>query len=169
MRFRKRFERKQVILDAPQVEILEALQQDARLSVQQLAERTGQSPTSCWRRLQALQEAGVIRRHVALVDGRRAGLAEVVFAQVRLSSHQDAVVRRFEREVSLREEIQECYPLMGEADYLLKIAVPGVAAYNALMQGFLLKLPGVANINSSFALREVKNDPALPLRRYLGA
>lgn len=156
-----------MILDPEHIEILAALQQDARASVQQLADRTRQPATSCWRRLKELNDAGVIRRHATLLDPRRVGIGEVVFARVRLASHTDEVVRRFEREVLAREEILECYPLMGDADYLLKVAVPGVPAYNEFMQGFLHKVPGIAQVESSFALREVKNDPALPLRRWL--
>lgn len=162
-------EHRALILEAEHVEILVALQQDARASVQQLAERTGRPATSCWRRLRELTDAGIVRRHATLLDAQRVGIGEVVFARVRLSSHQDDTVRRFEREVMAREDILECYPLMGDADYLLKVAVPGVPAYNDFLQGFLLKLPGIAQVESSFALREVKNDPALPLHRYLGA
>lgn len=146
--------------------ILEALQVDGRLSAAELAERVGASTTACWRRVRALTEAGVIRRTAALVDPVRAGVPEVVFARVRLTNHGEAAVRRFEREVIARQEVLECYPVMGDADYLLKIAVPGVAAYNAFLQDFLFRIAGLAHVESSFALREVKNDPSLPLLRY---
>lgn len=153
-------------LDALDAAILEALQADGRLSAQELAERVGASTTVCWRRVKALNARGVVRRYAALVEPARAGVGEVVFARVRIANHSEQTVARFEREIVARQEVLECYPVMGDADYLLKIAVPGIAAYNALLQDFLLKIPGLSHVESSFALREVKNDPALPIARY---
>jgi len=152
--------------DAIDARIVEALQRDAKLSAQDLSERVGASTTVCWRRVRRLQAAGVLRRAAMLLDPARVGVPEVVFARVRMSSHQTAVTQAFEQAIQSREEVLECYPLMGNADYQLKVAVPGIAAYNAFLQDFLLRLDGVANVESSFALREVKNDPALPVARF---
>lgn len=154
------------LADAIDVRIVEALQRDAKLSAQELAERVGASTTVCWRRVRRLQSAGVLRRAAMLLDPARVGVPEVVFARIRMSSHQPAVTGAFEEAMRVREEVLECYPLMGNADYQLKVAVPGIGAYNRFLQEFLLGLEGVANVESSFALREVKNDPALPVGRF---
>jgi DNA-binding Lrp family transcriptional regulator len=154
------------LADAVDVRIVDALQRDAKLSAQELAERVGASTTVCWRRVRRLQSAGVLRRAAMLVDPARVGVPEVVFARIRMASHQPDVTRAFEASMQAREEVLECYPLMGNADYQLKVAVPGIAAYNQFLQDFLLRLDGVANVESSFALREVKNDPALPVARF---
>lgn len=154
------------LADAIDVRIVEALQRDAKLSAQELAERVGASTTVCWRRVRRLQSSGVLRRAAMLLDPARAGVPEVVFARIRMASHQPAVTRAFEQAMRAREEVLECYPLMGNADYQLKVAVPGIGAYNSFLQEFLLALEGVANVESSFALREVKNDPALPVGRF---
>jgi Lrp/AsnC family transcriptional regulator, leucine-responsive regulatory protein len=150
------------------VDILAALQADARLSAQQLADRVGAAATVCWRRVKALTEAGVIRGHHAQLDAAKCGVSEVIFAKVRIANHSGKTVEAFEREVSVRGEVLECYPVMGDADYMLKIAVPNIAAYNVFLQSFLLKVPGIANVESSLALREVKNTHALPVQRYFG-
>lgn len=156
-----------MIIDKLDAQILEALQSDARLSSQQLAEKVGAAATVCWRRVKALTQVGAIRGYHALLDPRLSGVPEVIFARVRIANHSAKTVQAFEREVIARSEVLECYPVMGDADYILKIAVPNIAAYNSLLQEFLFKVPGIANIESSLALREVKNSSALPVQRYL--
>jgi Lrp/AsnC family transcriptional regulator, leucine-responsive regulatory protein len=142
-------------LDQIDINILSELQKDARLSAQQLSEKVGAAPTVCWRRLKVLTEKGLIRGYHAQLD-----------AKVRIANHSGKTVAAFEREVIARDEVLECYPVMGDADYMLKIAVPNIAAYNSFLQSFLFKVPGIANVESSLALKEVKNTSALPLRQY---
>jgi Lrp/AsnC family transcriptional regulator, leucine-responsive regulatory protein len=149
-------------------DILAALQNDARLSAQQLSNSVGAAATVCWRRVKALTEAGVIRGHHAQLDPAKCGVSEVIFAKVRIANHSGKTVEAFEREVAVRGEVLECYPVMGDADYMLKIAVPNIAAYNTFLQSFLLQVPGIANVESSLALREVKNTHSLPVQRYFG-
>jgi Lrp/AsnC family transcriptional regulator, leucine-responsive regulatory protein len=153
-------------LDKIDINILSELQKDARLSAQQLSEKVGAAPTVCWRRLKVLTEKGLIRGYHAQIDPKLSGVPEVIFAKVRIANHSGKTVAAFEREVIARDEVLECYPVMGDADYMLKIAVPNIAAYNSFLQSFLFKVPGIANVESSLALKEVKNTTALPIRQY---
>lgn len=150
-------------LDRHEVRILMELQRNSRLTNQDLAERVGLSPSPCWRRVRQLEEAGVIRRYATLLDPRKVGVGESVFCNVSLERHTEGVVERFEAEVMRHPEILECYAMTGEADYLLRVVVPEVSAYDRFLQDFIFRLPGVAQVKSNFALREVKYDTALPL------
>ncbi len=143
--------------------ILMELQENSRLTNQELAQRVGLSPSPCWRRVRQLEEAGVIRRYATLLDPRKVGVGESVFCNVTLERHAEGVVDRFEAEVLRHPEILECYAMTGEADYLLRVVVPEVSAYDRFLQDFIFRLPGVAHVKSHFALREVKYETALPL------
>ncbi|HET6469422.1 MAG TPA: Lrp/AsnC family transcriptional regulator [Geminicoccaceae bacterium] len=143
--------------------ILAVLQREGRLTNQELAERVGISASPCWRRVKELEESGVIRRYAALLDPQKVGVGECVFVQVELQPGSRDVSGAFERAVKERSEISECYAVTGVADFLLKIHVPDVRAYDRLLSEVILRLPGVARVRSSFALREVKYDTALPL------
>jgi DNA-binding Lrp family transcriptional regulator len=151
------------VLDSASRRILAVLQGDARLSVAELSERVGLSATPCWRRQKELEEAGVIRRYVALLDREQIGLNVCLFAHVTLARHEEDTVERFERALKERPEVLECYELTGSADYLIKILVPEMGAYHEFLHNVLLRMPGVATFNTSVALREVKYEVALPL------
>jgi Lrp/AsnC family transcriptional regulator, leucine-responsive regulatory protein len=150
-------------LDSASRKIIAALQLDARLSVAELAERVGLSATPCWRRQKELEEAGVVKRYVALVDRDMVGLNVCLFAHVTLTRHEEGIVERFEQAIKLRAEVLECYELTGSADYLIKIIVPDMASYHEFLHNVLLRMPGVSTFNTSVALREVKYEVALPL------
>lgn len=150
-------------LDRYETRILTELQRNSRLTNQELAERVGLSPSPCWRRVRQLEEAGVIRRYATLLDPRKVGVGESVFCNVTLERHTEGAVERFEEEVMRHPEILECYAMTGEADYLLRVVVPEVSAYDRFLQDFIFRLPGVDHVKSHFALREVKYDTALPL------
>ncbi|NWG45187.1 MAG: Lrp/AsnC family transcriptional regulator [Alphaproteobacteria bacterium] len=151
------------MLDAIDRQILAALQADASLSHQALAERVGASPTSCWRRIRALEEAGILRKRVALVDGARVDLGVSVLCGIRLKSHSPAARRDIERLVATRPEILEGYAMSGEIDYMLRIVVRDVSAYEQFLTGWLLDNPHIASASSSFALRQIKYETALPV------
>ncbi|MBR9912832.1 MAG: Lrp/AsnC family transcriptional regulator [Gammaproteobacteria bacterium] len=147
-------------------QILQILQKEGQITNQELAERIGLSTTPCWRRLTNLNQSGVIRRYAALLDPKLVGIGEVAFANVTLDGRQEDAVQRFEEEVNGHPEVLECYASMGEADYVLKVAVPDISAYDRFLQTFLLKLPYVVQVRSNFALRAVKQETALPLEVF---
>ena len=144
-------------------QILEALQADSRQSTQQLADKVGLSATPVWRRVKELEESGVIRRHVALVDREKLGLSICVLANVSLVRHSEGAVEQFERLVTASREIIECHATTGEADYVIKIVVADMKAYDQFLQQQIFKVPGVASVRSNVVLREVKYETALPV------
>ncbi len=150
-------------LDRVSRSILEALQEDARQSTQALADRLGLSATPVWRRIKEMEERGLIRRHVALVDREKLGLSICVLANVSLVRHSEGAVEQFEALVRASREIIECHGITGEADYLIKIVVPDMKAYDQFLQSKVFRLPGVASVRSNVVLREVKYETALPI------
>ena len=150
-------------LDQAQRQILTLLQRDSTLSTQHIAERVGLSPSPCWRRVRELEEAGLIKGYVALVDRHKLGLSTCVWVRVKLKKHSAEVLDRFETVVKSCEEVVECYELLGETDCLLKLYLPNLEAFSVFMHNFLLKIPEVDVTHSSVALREIKNDTALPV------
>ena len=143
--------------------ILEALQQDSRQSTQALADKVGLSATPVWRRVKDLEESGVIRRHVALVDREKLGLSICVLANVSLVRHSEGAVEAFEAMIAASPEIIECQAITGEADYVIKVVVPDMKAYDQFLQSKVFKVPGVASVRSNVVLREVKYETALPV------
>ena len=131
--------------------------------MQELGERVGLSHTPCWRRVKRLQECGLIRQRVALLDAEQLDLAVNVFVNVTLKRHQENALNRFEESVQAVPEIVECYSVSGETDFLLRIVVADVSAYERLLKETLVHLPEVGNLTSTFALRQVKYTTALPL------
>lgn len=150
-------------LDRHEKAILTVLQDDADISIAELAERVGLSQSPCWRRVAALEQAGVIRKRVALVDRRKVGLSAQIFAQVRLSAHGRAHLADFETAIADIPEVIECHVLMGTVDFLLRIVAANVEAYEKLFFEKLSRLPGVQEINSAIALSEIKSTTALPV------
>ena len=143
--------------------ILLELQRQGDLPIQELGERVGLSHTPCWRRVKRLEERGVIKRRVALLDAEQLDLAVNVFVNVNLRRHQENALNRFEAAVQEIPEIVECYTVSGETDFLLRVVVRDVTAYEHLLKATLVHLPEVGNLTSTFALRQVKYTTALPL------
>ena len=150
-------------LDRASREILEALQADARLSTQALAEKVGLSATPVWRRVKEMEERGLIRGHVALLDREKLGLSICVLANVSLVRHSEGAVEQFERLVATQREIIECHAITGEADYVIKVVAADMKAYDAFLQQHIFKLPGVSSVRSNVVLREGKYETALPV------
>ena len=145
--------------------ILALLQEDASLTQAELARRVAVSQTSCWRRIRALEDAGVIRKQVALLHPRAVGLAVNVVANVSLREHSDESRAAFEELLRSRPEIVECYSMTGDRDYMLRVVVESVEAYEHFLTTHLLHHPSVSSASSSFALKQIKYTTALPLER----
>ena len=150
-------------LDRYEKKILEILQEDARISSGELADKVGLSQSPCWRRVNMLEESGVIRKRVVLVDRKKVGLRAQVFAQVKLSAHGRAHLADFEAAIADIPEIIECFVLMGTVDFLLRVVTGDIESYESLFFEKLSRLPGVQEITSSIALSEIKNSTALPI------
>lgn len=151
------------LLDAIDRKILSILQQDCRTTMQELADRVGLSASPCHRRVRLLEERGVITRHVALVDQAAVGLPVSVFISIKLERQKEEDLDRFARSISTWPEVLECYLMTGPRDYLLRVVVPDLAAYETFLKTKLTRLDGVASIESSFALGQVKYSIALPV------
>ena len=143
--------------------ILAALQDDARVTNADLAERVFLSPSPCLRRVRDLEQAGLIRRYVTLLDPLKLGLTVSVFIQVSLEKQMRGALDIFESAVLARDEVMECYLMTGDADYLLRVVVSDMQSLERFIVDYLAKIPGVSNIRSSFALKQVKYKTALPL------
>lgn len=149
--------------DAIDRRILAALQEDGRLSNVELAERVGLSPSPCLRRVRRLEAAGVIRGYRALLDRQRLGLGLTVFASIKIEGHQEEHTNAVQEAFRALPEVVACHLVSGESDFLLEVVVPDLGAYERLLLGRLLKLPGVKDVRSSFAMRQVKAAAPLPL------
>jgi Lrp/AsnC family transcriptional regulator, leucine-responsive regulatory protein len=143
--------------------ILTSLQRNGRLTNQELAGQVGISPSPCWRRVRALEAAGVIKAYAALVDPAALGLHVSVFTQVSLDRQQEKSLQVFEAAVAEWPEIMECYLMTGDADYLLRVVVPNLSVYEQFLMQKLTRISGIASIKSSFALRSVKYRTDLPI------
>ena len=150
-------------MDKTDLRILAELQADGSLSSQALAEKVGLSTSPCWRRVKRLNEEGVIRRQVTLLDPDKLHLAVNVFVHVTLKNHQENGLTLFEESVQDIAEIVECYTVSGDRDFLLRVVVADVAAYEQLLKHTLINLPGVDNLSSTFAVRQVKYTTEFPL------
>ena len=152
-----------ITLDAIDRRILSALQEDARIANVELARRVGLSPAPCLRRVRALEDAGVIRRYVTLLAPAAVGLPVNVFVRVSLERKIESDLDAFETAIVSRPEVAECYLMTGDADYLLRVVVRDLAAYERFLMDHLTRIPGVRSIESSFALKQVAYRTALPL------
>jgi Lrp/AsnC family leucine-responsive transcriptional regulator len=150
-------------MDVIDQRILAHLQHDARISNVDLARAVNLSPSPCLSRVRALEAAGYIDRYVTLLNPKMLGLAVSVLVQVTLEKQVEPALETFEKAVRERPEVMECYLMTGDADYLLRVLVPDVPAFERFILEFLSKVPGVGNIKSSFALKQVKYQTALPL------
>lgn len=150
-------------LDAIDRRILRCLQENARLSNAELAQKVGLSVSPVWRRVRALEDAGVIKGYQALVDPASVGLPVNVFVHVSLEKQVEPALEAFEAAIRRRPEVMECYLMTGDADYLLRVVVPDLSEYERFLMDHLTRVRGIASIKSSFALRPVKHGTELPL------
>lgn len=149
-------------MDSIDRELLKLLQQDAQLPLNQLAEAVNLSPTPCWRRIQRMKDAGVITKQVMLVDPKKVNLNVTVFMAVRTNQHNQRWFDTFRAAVDAIPEVVEFYRMSGEVDYLLRVVVPDIAAFDSVYQR-LIKSVELFDVSSSFAMEEIKFTTALPL------
>jgi Lrp/AsnC family transcriptional regulator len=142
--------------------ILTILQEDAGGSNAEIAERIGLSPTPCWRRIRNLEEAGVIRKRVALLDRRKLNAGVTVFVAVRTNQHNQEWLERFAEVVDSIPEVVEFYRMAGDVDYLLRVVVPDIAAYDGVYKRLIERID-LYDVSSSFAMEELKYTTAVPL------
>jgi DNA-binding Lrp family transcriptional regulator len=154
----------QNVLNRKDRSILRELQQDSRLTVQQLADKVGMSSSACWRRVRALEQEGVIDRYSVQVNARKAGFGLSSMTLVSLARHEQKNVENFVREVLRHPEVLECFATSGEADFHLRVVVEDMDAYNRFLDDFIFRLPGVSQVRSNIVLKEIKADTALPFR-----
>lgn len=150
-------------LDKSDIAIIEALQKDGRLSNRDLAKEVSLSPSPSWRRLRALEEAGVISRYAAVVDREQVGLHIMGFAHVTLLDHSSSKVKKFDDAIKRAPQVLECHATSGEYDYMLKVVSPDMASYQDFLSDYLLKIGVVRTVNTSFALKQQKSTTVLPM------
>lgn len=145
-------------------QILEALQEDGRISNKQLAERVNLSESACLRRVRALEDEGTIQRYAAMLSQEKIGVPGDVLVHIGLHREEQSELAAFEEAVRQIPEVMECYLMTGEFDYLLRVVVADMADFERIHKEELTRLPGVARVNSSVAIRKVLKRTALPLR-----
>lgn len=150
-------------LDAVDRRLLNALQENGRIPVTDLAEMVGLTTSPCLRRLKILEQAGIIRGYAALVDQTKVGLPVSVFISVKLEMQREEALERFEAAMRDCPEVVECYLMTGPRDYLLRVVAKDLAAYERFLKQTLTRIEGVASIESSFALSQVKYSNLLPI------
>ena len=150
-------------LDKVDRRILDLVQREGALSVAEVASRTGLSTTTCWRRIQALEQSGVIKGRVALLDRAALGLDVTIFAHVKLSTQGRDAIAAFAEAIRERPEVLDCYTTMGEWDFMLRIVTKDIKAYEAFYLDHLSKLPYVQSINSSVTVTVIKETTVLPI------
>ena len=150
-------------LDRTDLRILRRIQNNARISNLELAEAAGLSPAPCLRRVKAMEAKGVIKRYAAIVDASAVGLPISIFINVSLERQERQHMEKFEQRIQSYPEVMECYLMTGSSDYLVRIVVPDLQSYERFLADHLTRIPGVANIQSSFALKQVVYNTGLPL------
>jgi Lrp/AsnC family transcriptional regulator, leucine-responsive regulatory protein len=150
-------------LDALDRKILSGLQVNGRMSLAELSDRVGLSPSPCLRRVRNLERSGVITRYVAVIDQRTVGLPVSVFVSIKLEKQKQESLDRFAKAVERWPEVLECYLMTGSRDYWLRVVVPDLEAYERFVKQKLTRLEGIASIESSFALEQVKYTNVLPI------
>lgn len=150
-------------LDQIDLRILDLLQREGTLPVAEVAGRTGLSTTTCWRRIQQLEQSGVIRGRVALLDRAALGLEVTIFAHIKLSTQGRDAIAAFATAIRERPEVLDCYTTMGEWDFMLRIVTPDIKSYESFYLDHLSKLPNVQSINSSVTVTVIKETTVLPI------
>ncbi len=149
-------------LDHIDHKILRHLQENARITNADLADKVGLSPTPCLRRLRRLESDGIIRGYHTEVDREKLGLNVTVIILVKLEREDDNTLREFEASIQERSEVMECYLVTGKFDYFLRVVIPSLAAYETFLSETMLRMPNIATVESSFTLREVERRTVLP-------
>ena len=149
-------------LDSFDKKILDCLQDNADMALAEVARRVGLSTTPCWRRINRLQETGVIKARVALLERKAVNAGVTVFVAVRTAQHNAQWLGRFAKVVASFPEVMDCYRMSGEIDYLIRLALPDIEAYDAFYKRLIAKIE-IADVSSSFAMEQIKYTTMLPL------
>lgn len=149
-------------MDAKDRQIIRVLQQNGRITNQELADRVSLSPSPCLRRVKILEKAGIIQGYGAQIDAKAYGLAVTAFVSIRLERHDDDTVNRFENEVDRMDEVLECHVMAGQADYQLRVVVESLETYESFVRRRLQKIGGLASIDTRFAYGTVKSTAVFP-------
>lgn len=144
-------------------QILTILQRDASIALKDLAEAVNLTLTPCWKRVKKLEDEGYIRSRVALLDADRVGLGLSVFVQIKTQRHESGWLEKFARTVSQFDEVMEFYRMSGEWDYMLRVVVSDIAAYDRFYKKLISSTEGLVDISSNFAMEQIKYTTALPL------
>ena len=152
-----------VSLDHTDRKILDLLQNIPGINATTIGERIGLSQSACWRRMQRMREEGVIRDQAVILDREKVGLTTMVFANVKLTSHGRSNLKLFAEEVSNCPEVMECYVLLGNVDFLLRIVAADIKAYEQFFFETLSQLPGIQEVTSSIVLSDIKHSTVLPI------
>ena len=152
------------MLDPLDIAILGELQREGRLSNQELASRVVMSTSPCWRRVRQLEESGIIQGYAAVLDRRKVGLGVLAFVRVQIDSHSEKEAKAFEADILGLEEVVACYSLAGEADFLLQVVAADLDAYADFAMTVIRRLPRIKAMQTSFVLKEIKPQRALPLK-----
>jgi len=163
----KRKEYSAMPLDKTEIKILKLLQDDARITNQVLAEKTGMSASPCWRKVRRLEEEEVIQGYRAVLNRKKIGLGVMVFVRVSIDSHSEAEARKFEEEVTALEEVVACYSIGGDADFLLQVVAQDLDSYADFAMSVIRRLPGIKEMQSMFVLKEIKPLASLPVKKLI--
>ena len=150
------------MLDEMDLKILRILQVDATRPVAEIGNEIGLSTTPCWRRIQKLEEAGVVRRRVALLDPAKVNVGVTVFVSIKTDQHSLSWLEKFHAVVNDLPEVVEFYRMSGEVDYLMRVVVPNIAAYDAFYKKLIGRIE-IAKVSSAFAMEQIKYTTELPL------
>lgn len=150
-------------LDATDRQLLEALQQDARTTVAELAQRVSLSASPCWRRVRQLEQTGVIEGYHAHLSRQKLGYGVTGFVHLQMANHMPDIMSAFEREVVALPQVLSCHNLSGHYDYLIEAIAPDLESFSQLVRVKIRSLPGVKEISTSFSLKEVKHAGSLPV------
>ena len=151
-----------LVMDEIDRKLLALLQQDCTLSIAEMADRVGLSPTPCWKRIQKLEAAGVVLRRVALVDPARVGMGLTVFVAIEAGSHSPEWLERFAAAVEAMPEVLEFHRMAGDVDYMLRVVTADMAEYDAFYKRLIAVVP-LKNVTSRFAMERIKSSTAVPL------
>lgn len=148
-----------------EMKILRLLQIDARITNQELADKTGMSASPCWRKVRKLEEDDVIQGYRAVLNRKKIGLGVMVFIRVTIDSHSEAEARKFEEEVTALEDVVACYSIGGDADFLLQVVASDLDSYADFAMSVVRRLPGIKEMQSMFVLKEIKPLTAYPVKK----
>lgn len=150
-------------MDNTDRKILHLLQQDSTLSLSDLAEQVNLSSTPCWKRVKKLQDEGIIKSRVALIDAHKVDLGVSVFVHIKTQQHDNSWLQHFAKQILAFDEVMECYRMAGEWDYLLRVVAKDIAAFDRFYKRLVSKVDGLSDVSSSFAMEEIKYTTQLPI------